>query len=35
LRGRKFKPLAETGPNAAEKLIDAGIKMFKKQKRSE
>ena len=32
LRGRKFKPLTEAGPRAAEKLIDAGIKTFKKQR---
>jgi inorganic pyrophosphatase len=31
LRGRGFKPLAEAGPNAAEKLIKAGMKTFKKQ----
>lgn len=31
LRGRKFKPLAEAGPRAAEKIIDAGMKTFKKQ----
>jgi inorganic pyrophosphatase len=32
LRGRKFKPLTEAGPRAAEKLIDAGIKTFKRQR---
>jgi len=31
LRGRKFKPLAEAGPRAAEKIIDTGMKTFKKQ----
>ena len=31
LRGRKFKPIAEAGPRTAEKLIEAGIKTFKKQ----
>ena len=35
LRGRKFKPLAETGPRAAEKLIEAGMKMFKKQQKGD
>jgi inorganic pyrophosphatase len=33
LRGRKFKPLAEAGPRAAEKLIEAGMKTFKKQRK--
>ena len=32
LRGRKFKPLAEAGPRAAEKIIDPGMKTFKKQR---
>jgi inorganic pyrophosphatase len=31
LRGRKFKPLDEAGPRAAEKLIEAGMKTFKEQ----
>jgi inorganic pyrophosphatase len=31
LRDRKFKPLAEAGPRAAEKLIDAGTRTFKRQ----
>jgi inorganic pyrophosphatase len=31
LRGRKFKPLDEAGPHAAGKLIEAGMKTFKKQ----
>ncbi len=31
LRGRKFKPIAEASPQAAEKLIKAGMKTFKKQ----
>ena len=33
LRGRKFKPIALCRPHAAEKLIQAGMKTFKKQKR--
>jgi inorganic pyrophosphatase len=33
LRGRRFKPLAESGPRAAEKLIEAGVKTFKGQKK--
>jgi inorganic pyrophosphatase len=35
LRGRKFKPLAEAGPREAEKLIEAGMKMFKKQQKGD
>lgn len=31
LRGRKFKPIAEANPQAAEKLITAGMKTFKKR----
>ena len=34
LRGRKFKPLAEAGPQAAERLIEAGRKTFKKEQDS-
>ena len=33
LRGRTFKPLAEAGPHAAGKLIETGMKTFKKQNR--
>jgi inorganic pyrophosphatase len=33
IRGRKFKPLALTGSSAAEKLIKAGIKTFKNQRK--
>jgi hypothetical protein len=31
LRGRKFKPLALTGPDKSRELIKAGMDAFKKQ----
>jgi len=33
LRDRRFKPLADSGPKKAQKLVEAGIKMFKRGKR--
>jgi len=31
LRGRKFKPLADSGPRKAQKLIETGQKTFREQ----
>jgi inorganic pyrophosphatase len=33
LRGRKFKPLALSGPDKSRKLIKSGMDAFKKQSR--
>lgn len=33
LQGRQFKPLGDRGPKVAAKLVEAGVRQFKKQQR--